>query len=189
MRAFPGSPGVVSGGGVSGGVEIGGLAGVDHDVVGRIVGILQQAGLGARFRRDIWTALWEKLIVVCVTGGVMASERSTLGPVLATGKGRERVRQVIEEAVAVAVAGGVPLSEDASARAFEFVSKRVEPDATSSMLEDVRAGRRLELEWINGEIVRRAREHGISTPANLAICEALEPYVRGSGAGEEGAVN
>ena len=42
-------------------------------------------------------------------------------------------------------------------------------------------GRRLELESLKGEVVRRGREHGVSeTPLNFAICAALRPYVDGA---------
>jgi ketopantoate reductase len=37
----------------------------------------------------------------------------------------------------------------------------------------------LELESLNGEVVRRGREHGVSTPLNFAIYAALRPYVDG----------
>ena len=42
-----------------------------------------------------------------------------------------------------------------------------------------RRGRRLELESLNGEVVRRGREHGIETPLNFAVYAALRPYVDG----------
>lgn len=173
------SPGIVASGGVSGGLELGALAAAGDEEVTRLVETLRRAGFDARHRRDITVALWEKLLVICVTGGVMAVARSPLGPVLATRGGREFVRGVITEADAVATASGVPLRSDAAARAYEFVTTKVEPVATSSMLEDLLAGRRLETEWLNGEIVRRGEELGAPTPLNLAICAALAPHVDG----------
>lgn len=37
----------------------------------------------------------------------------------------------------------------------------------------------MELESLNGEVVRRGREHGIETPLNFAVYAALRPYVDG----------
>jgi len=37
----------------------------------------------------------------------------------------------------------------------------------------------LELESLNGEVVRLGRERGIETPLNFAIYAALRPYVDG----------
>ena len=179
-RTFAERPGVVSSGGVSGGLEIGAYSDAgDTRFVDRVVKIVSSAGLDARRRDDIQTALWEKLLVICVTGGVMALARSPLGPILAGEDGREFVRAVIAEADTVGTASGTPLPADATERAYDFVTTQVEPAATSSMLEDLLAGRRLELEYLNGEIVRRGRELGIPTPMNLAVCAALAPYAAG----------
>ncbi len=56
----------------------------------------------------------------------------------------------------------------------------VEPWGSSSLYRDLAVGRRLELESLNGEVVRRGREHGIETPLNFAIYTALRPYVDGA---------
>ena len=55
-----------------------------------------------------------------------------------------------------------------------------EPWAHGSLYHDLAGGRRLELESLNGEVVRRGREHGISTPLNFAIYAALRPYTDGT---------
>ena len=51
----------------------------------------------------------------------------------------------------------------------------------SSMLQDVRAGRRTEIDQINGEIARRADAHGVPAP----LCRALTALVHGLEAREE----
>jgi ketopantoate reductase len=38
----------------------------------------------------------------------------------------------------------------------------------------------LELEALNGEVVRRGRAHGVEAPLNFAIYAALHPYVDGT---------
>jgi 2-dehydropantoate 2-reductase len=45
---------------------------------------------------------------------------------------------------------------------------------------DLERGRRLELEWLNGEVVRLGRELGVATPENAAVFEALKPYAMGA---------
>jgi ketopantoate reductase len=56
----------------------------------------------------------------------------------------------------------------------------VEPWGRGSLYGDLVDGRRLELESLNGEVVRRGREHGIETLLNFAIYAALRPYVDGT---------
>jgi hypothetical protein len=39
----------------------------------------------------------------------------------------------------------------------------------SSLLQDIRKGRPTEIDFLNGEIVRRGRIHGLSTPINERV--------------------
>ena len=48
----------------------------------------------------------------------------------------------------------------------------------SSMLQDVRAGRRTEIDWINGAIVRLAEKHHIPVPRHRQLVELVR-FVEG----------
>ena len=112
------------------------------------------------------------------TAGVMALMRLPIGPILAGPESRAFLRATLDEAEAVARAHGVALPTDCAARHFATISQS-KPWTRSSMLSDVLAGRRLEVDWPNGTVVRLGREHGVPTPANTAIYAALKPYVEG----------
>jgi 2-dehydropantoate 2-reductase len=43
----------------------------------------------------------------------------------------------------------------------------------ASMAQDLLRGKRLELDWLSGAVVRRADRHGIVTPVHRAIYAAL----------------
>jgi 2-dehydropantoate 2-reductase len=49
----------------------------------------------------------------------------------------------------------------------------------SSMLEDLEQGRRLELPWLSGALVRLGRTLGVPTPTHAFIATALKPHVAG----------
>ena len=51
------------------------------------------------------------------------------------------------------------------------------------MLQDLEAGRRLELDWLTGAVVRLGEEAGVATPASREVYEALAPFRLGA-AGE-----
>jgi ketopantoate reductase len=55
----------------------------------------------------------------------------------------------------------------------------VEPSMRGSMYYDLAAGRRLELDVLNGTVVRFASEQEIPTPINFTIYAALKPYSEG----------
>ena len=48
------------------------------------------------------------------------------------------------------------------------------------MYYDLNDGKRLELEALNGTVVRLGREYGVDTPMNFAIYAALKPYIDGT---------
>ena len=57
----------------------------------------------------------------------------------------------------------------------------IDPLARSSMWEDLEAGRKTEVDWLNGEIVRLARDQGRAAPVNARLLE----LVRAAEAGGE----
>ena len=48
------------------------------------------------------------------------------------------------------------------------------------MYFDLIEGRRLELDALNGTVVRMGRDLGVATPLNFAVYAALEPYAAGA---------
>jgi 2-dehydropantoate 2-reductase len=51
----------------------------------------------------------------------------------------------------------------------------------SSMLQDLERGKRLELAWLSGTIVRMAAELGVPTPVHGLIATALKLHANGRG--------
>lgn len=176
------APGVISYGGVAGKLYLGELKGGTSSRVSTIQRFLDGAGIDCEVHPDIRAAMWEKLVLICATGGVMAHYRQPAGPILADPEGRALMLGVMKEAEAVARANGIDLPECTAESHLNFIETGFAPDARSSQLEDILAGRRLELESLNGEIVRLGREVGIPTPLNLKIYETLKPYADGPAA-------
>jgi 2-dehydropantoate 2-reductase len=57
----------------------------------------------------------------------------------------------------------------------------LEKGVTSSMARDLQAGKKLELEALNGAIARIGNQRGVPTPLNQTIYAALKPYENGLG--------
>ena len=55
-----------------------------------------------------------------------------------------------------------------------------DPTIRGSLYYDLAAGRRLEIETLNGTVVRLGRVRGVPTPANFAVYAALKPYAEGA---------
>lgn len=173
------APGVIAQAAGSGKILLGELpegTGARTEAIART---FQNAGIAAEQRSDIRIALWDKFIFICAFSGVTALTRLPIGTILASSECSDLLRGVMEEAAAVGHATGVALPDDSVERGFALAGG-FEPWARGSLYHDLAAGRRLELETLNGTVVRLGREHGVSTPLNFVVYAALQPYAEGT---------
>ena len=112
--------------------------------------------------------LWVKFALICTMGGVNILANATTGEVMGHPDTRALVARSIDEVALVAAAHGVDLSAgDRSAIIRRLAS--LDPASTTSMQRDLREGRPSELEYLNGDLVARARAHGIDLPLHEAV--------------------
>lgn len=55
----------------------------------------------------------------------------------------------------------------------------IDPAARSSMIDALDTGRRTDVDWLNGEVVRLAEKHGLTAPANAKLVELIHASVAG----------
>lgn len=126
------------------------------------------AGFRVKVFDDIGQLVWEKLICNCAYSGPCAIAECTTGEVMADADLSRVSAACASEAYAVAKAKGIRLDiADPVAYVRDFGSKI--PKARPSVLLDLMAGRRSEIEVINGSIPRVAKELGIEAPVNEAV--------------------
>ena len=172
------SPGVIAQTAGAGSIELGELTGGQSERTQRLQQVLQHAGINTKLSHDIRVSLWEKFIFICAFSGVTALTRLSLGQIFAYPETSELLKAVLKEGEALARARGVALAADIVERSYETL-KAVEPEAKGSMAFDLLAGRRLEIEALNGTMVRLGQEQNMSLPFNYAIYAALKPYTNG----------
>lgn len=119
-------------------------------------------------------ALWEKFVFIASISGVCCIARQPVGPMLSTPEARQLYVNALEEVAAVGRARLVDLPPDV-VRATLRLTEGFAPLTKPSMLVDLEAGRRLELEAMNGTVVRYGREAGVLTPVHNVIYAALKP--------------
>jgi 2-dehydropantoate 2-reductase len=140
---------------------------------------LQNSGITAELHSDIQIALWQKFLAICGVNGVTALTRLPMGEILACEETRNLLKGTMQEVEAVARASGAALPEECVDQSIDFFNS-MGPSIRGSMYYDLAAGRRLELDVLNGTVVRLGDEHGIPTPINFAIYAALKPYLDGA---------
>jgi 2-dehydropantoate 2-reductase len=135
-----------------------------------------QATLSGHIRGDIWS----KFIRLTAFSGMTSVTRSPIGIVRAEPELRAMMEAAWQEGIAVARAVGVTLP-DGALDDIRRMADAIAPAAKSSMLEDLERGRRLELPWLSGALVRFGAAHGVATPVHRFITAVLTPHVDGRG--------
>lgn len=173
------SPGVIAQTGGPGKIILGEMQGGTSPRTEALQRTLQNSNITTELHTDIQTALWQKFLAICGVNGVTALTRLPMGEILACEETRHLMRGTMQEVEAVARAKGANLPEECVDQSMDFFSN-LEPSIRGSMYYDLAAGRRLELDILNGTVVRMGGEYGISTPNNFAIYAALKPYLNGA---------
>ena len=120
-------------------------------------------GVPTTFTDDIELTMWRKLLANAVGNSLTAILRTRFGPLRAVPEIEDVARAAVTEVVAVGRAAGValgPADVDATLAAFVALPE----DKTTSMLQDLEAGRPLEVDGLTGVVVRRAAAHGVDVP-------------------------
>ncbi len=173
------APGVIRHQGDFARLIFGELGGGTSARVERLVAACQDAGIEARVSPDIEAEIWKKFTFLAAMAGATAFYRAPIGEIRDDPERRARLETLLRETAALGRAKGVALPAGLEERSLGFLSK-LPAEMKSSMQLDLERGRRLELEWLNGEVVRLGRELGVATPENAAVFEALKPYARGA---------
>jgi 2-dehydropantoate 2-reductase len=129
---------------------------------------------------DIERALWEKFIFLTALAGATAALRSPIGPILADPELRSFFRALMQEAFAVGKAKGVALDSAFVDERMSYVANAVEPSRKASMAYDLEHGRRLEFDWLTGEVRALGRTLAIQTPASDAVYTVLKLHRPGN---------
>jgi 2-dehydropantoate 2-reductase len=141
-------------------------------VLAQVTEDLNRAGIPTRQVDDILTHIWGKVLYNCALnplGAILGAPYGALGDDPQT---RELMRLIIEEIYRVAAAKGIVLGF-ANARAyFNYFLENLVPATANhwpSMWQDLQAGRRTEIEALNGAICRYGEAAKVPTPYNDSV--------------------
>ncbi|WP_028779728.1 ketopantoate reductase family protein [Shewanella sp. 38A_GOM-205m] len=137
--------------------------------------VLLNAIPGSQWSDTILEALWQKLAVNAVINPLTAIHRVNNGA-LAAPEFEGTICAILDELLQVAKQEGIALTFDAlHARVKEVI--RLTAANSSSMYQDLKHGRKTEIDYINGYLQQRAEQYGLTLPINselLAQIKALE---------------
>jgi 2-dehydropantoate 2-reductase len=140
-----------------------------------VAALFERAGVKVTRSPDVTGALWSKLVLNCAYNALSAITDLPYGELVRRPGVPQVMHDIVVECLEVARAAGIALEGDV----FEGVDRiaRTMPGQRSSTAQDLRRGRRTEIDDLNGAIVRRGESLAIATPVNRAlhaIVKALE---------------
>ena len=158
-------------------IHIGSLHGADVAALDDLSRAIRDGGIPCETSLDIAKDLWAKMLYNCALNPLGAILHVPYGALAGHATTRILMNSIIEEVFEVMTAGGYETHWE-TARGFmrAFYDKLV-PDTAeheSSMLQDIAAGKRTEIEALNGAVIRLADEHGITVPYNHTVYDLIK---------------
>lgn len=145
----------------------------DFDNVQRVKKYFERVGINYKIPEDIIHSLWLKFMLNVAANQTTAILRFTFGEFLENDKCMEFAINLMKEVQLVAKAEGVKNTDVMIDETISHLHTMI-PDGKTSMLQDVEAGRKTEVEMFAGTVIKLGLEHGIATPYNKIVKEMIE---------------
>jgi len=139
---------------------------------------LSGCGLTTEATQDIISMVWRKGVLNACMNPVCAVTGLTMNRAMTDPIVFQIVNALVKECVQVARANEINLGWDFYPHAIEYMSKA--GDHKPSMLMDIEAGRRTEVDYINGKFVEYGLRAGMETPFNktlMSLVKGLESSI------------
>ena len=148
--------------------------GAPSDRTQRLFEALQDAGTSPVIVDNILHDLWTKFCGQSTLASLTTITGLDIGPLRETPETAALFRDAIQEAHNVAKAVVPDLPDNLTDVNWEWVHNLPE-HMHASMLDDLRNGKPIELEYLSGDVVRLGREHSVPTPIHRTLYAALKP--------------
>ncbi len=129
--------------------------------------LFEKAGIACQIVEDIRRTKWEKMCWNVVFNPLTVLINDRVSKALAHPELHGLIERIVDETVAVARGDGVELASDMADQVIRW-SQEIR-DIHTSMFDDWKAGRRTEVEHLNGYLVQRGKVLGVPTPVNEAV--------------------
>ncbi len=138
----------------------------------KIINYLNNAGFDVISSKNINSIIWKKLIMNSVINPLTAILQVRNGELLRSDHWIKLMRALYDEARQITNALDIELSEELWSELLNLI--RSTSENNSSMLQDLQAGKKTEIDWINGALIRKAQQKGISVPTHEAMYQMVK---------------
>lgn len=145
----------------------------DFENVERVKEYFERSGINYKIPDDIIRSMWLKYMLNVSANQTTAVLRLTFGEMLSNTKCMDFAVNIMKEVQAVAKAEGVKNTETMIEDTISHLNTMI-PEGKTSMLQDVEAGRKTEVDMFAGTMIKLGLEHNIPTPYNNILKEMID---------------
>ena len=178
IAAVLGGPGVMLHTSKFATLRCGRMEGTPDAKLDEFVAAAKAANIDIQPQADMNRERWQKFIFLSAMAGANCMTRLPIGKILGDPQTRAFYRQLMTECLKVGQATGAKVPDSWVDDRMTF-SDAAPPGMKASMLHDLEAGNRLELDWLTGKIVSLGKQHGVPTPGSDAVYTAVKLHRMG----------
>jgi 2-dehydropantoate 2-reductase len=130
--------------------------------------LFDRARIASEIPEDIIRTLWWKFMINTGMNQVSAVLRAPYSVFQTSQEARELMESAMMEVMTIAKAANVHLSERDIEEWYSFMSG-LSPQGKTSMVQDIEAKRKTEVEMFAGKVMELGKTHGIPTPVNQTL--------------------
>ncbi|PKO19239.1 MAG: 2-dehydropantoate 2-reductase [Chloroflexi bacterium HGW-Chloroflexi-10] len=142
------------------------------DRVRRVQQAFDRAGIAYENPEDMIRSMWWKFMVNVGVNQASAVMRAPYGVFHSSADAQGLMETLMGEVVTLAQASGVNLTHKDIEEWYPIL-RSLSAQGKTSMLQDIEAGRKTEVEVFGGKVVEMGKEYGIPTPANETIVQII----------------
>jgi len=143
------------------------------DRVRKVQALFDKAGINYETPPDMLRILWWKFMINVGINQASAVLRAPYGVFQTSQEARQLMESAMREVVTLAGKLHISLSERDMSDFYPFLAA-LSPKGKTSMLQDVEAGRKTEVEMLAGKVMEMGRRYGVPTPVNQRLYDQIK---------------
>lgn len=145
---------------------------VPNERVKRMQELFGRAGIIYETPQDMMRMMWLKFMINVGINQASAVLRAPYGVFQASGEAQNLMKAAMQEVIALAQKAGVNLGKE-DVHSFDPVLATLSPQGKTSMLQDVEAGRKTEVEIFAGKVIELGSLYNVPVPVNQQLFEQI----------------
>lgn len=156
-------------------IQIMQVDGIKTPKIEEINAAFNKANMHSSISEDVFSSIWTKVALNCVLNPICTLMRSPIAAVAKCSEINDVSDAIVDEIILVGRAEKVNLDKN---KIMTMIRNVFDPATCGnhlpSMAQDMKNGRKTEIEYLNGAIADLGKKHNISTPANKMISDLIK---------------